>query len=373
MGFWLLDAREGRVVGQFPHLFPASIAIGYGLFGLSGARMTVGVWAALGLLAVYFAGARFVGRAGGVRRRHTARGARHPGLVRAVSERRGRNAGAAVRGHPGIRARTPGRRPLLRTSRGRAARTAAVSPLRHAARHRRRLRRSRARVDRRPETAARGIPAAVRGSSRVELVLSDRTDARLLLAAACLPDESADRRRRSPRSRAARSCSACCSGRAGGSRIGRAGSFRRCSPSSSSRWRRTRGSCAHRRASSPTTTRTRSRRSRTSSCCGRVSSRPCSASSSSLRRDFWRDPALVLVFTAFSLFLFYKVKVVPNHFWMDRRFLAVILPGMLLFIGAAARRDVCRAAWFATLAPRRRRAPRFSRCSGRTISRPRRR
>jgi hypothetical protein len=63
MGFWLLDAREGRVVGQFPHLFPASIAIGYGLFGLSGARMTVGAWAALGLLAVYFAGARFVGRA----------------------------------------------------------------------------------------------------------------------------------------------------------------------------------------------------------------------------------------------------------------------------------------------------------------------
>ena len=33
----------GAVVGQFPHLFPASIAIGYGLDGLTGARRAVGV------------------------------------------------------------------------------------------------------------------------------------------------------------------------------------------------------------------------------------------------------------------------------------------------------------------------------------------
>jgi hypothetical protein len=55
-----------------------------------------------------------------------------------------------------------------------------------------------------------------------------------------------------------------------------------------------------------------------------------------VRRHFWRDPALILVVTAFSLFLFYKVKVVPNHFWMDRRFLAVILPGTLIFAAAGA-------------------------------------
>ena len=51
-----------RVVGQFPHLFPASIAIGYGLDGLTGARRTTVVWALLGMLAVYFAGARLFGK-----------------------------------------------------------------------------------------------------------------------------------------------------------------------------------------------------------------------------------------------------------------------------------------------------------------------
>src|SRR6185369_11364855 len=50
------------VIGQFPHLFPASIAIGYGVAGLTGARSAAGLWAILGLLAVYFAGGRLVGR-----------------------------------------------------------------------------------------------------------------------------------------------------------------------------------------------------------------------------------------------------------------------------------------------------------------------
>lgn len=62
MGFFIVNPETGSVVGQFPHLFPASIAIGYGVDGLTGARRTVGVWAILGLLAVYFAGTRFVGR-----------------------------------------------------------------------------------------------------------------------------------------------------------------------------------------------------------------------------------------------------------------------------------------------------------------------
>jgi hypothetical protein len=65
MGFFVQDVERGTVVGQFPHLFPASIAIGYGIDGLTGARRTVGVWAILGLLAVYFAGARLAGRAVG--------------------------------------------------------------------------------------------------------------------------------------------------------------------------------------------------------------------------------------------------------------------------------------------------------------------
>ena len=62
MGFYLRDAQGTDINGQFPQLFPVSLAIGYGLDGLTGARLTTGVWGILGLLAVYFAGARIVGR-----------------------------------------------------------------------------------------------------------------------------------------------------------------------------------------------------------------------------------------------------------------------------------------------------------------------
>jgi hypothetical protein len=62
MGFFLQSPDTGEVVGQFPHLYPASIAIGYGIDGLTGARRAVETWAILGLLSVYFAGARLLGR-----------------------------------------------------------------------------------------------------------------------------------------------------------------------------------------------------------------------------------------------------------------------------------------------------------------------
>jgi hypothetical protein len=62
MGFFVQDPAAGEVIGQFPHLFPASIAIGYGLNGLTGARDAVGAWALLGLVAVYLCGARLFGR-----------------------------------------------------------------------------------------------------------------------------------------------------------------------------------------------------------------------------------------------------------------------------------------------------------------------
>ncbi len=62
MGFFLLDAQRGTVVGQFPHLYPALIAIAYGLDGVRGALSTTPVAAMLALLAVYFAGARLLGR-----------------------------------------------------------------------------------------------------------------------------------------------------------------------------------------------------------------------------------------------------------------------------------------------------------------------
>ena len=54
------------------------------------------------------------------------------------------------------------------------------------------------------------------------------------------------------------------------------------------------------------------------------------------RRLFWRDPAFFLILTAFSLIFFYKIRIVPEHFWAARRFLPVILPGTLLLASAAA-------------------------------------
>ena len=63
MGFFVLDPTTGAVVGQFPHLYPIWIAIAYGINGLSGGRWVLGTWAVLGLLAVYFVGARIMGRA----------------------------------------------------------------------------------------------------------------------------------------------------------------------------------------------------------------------------------------------------------------------------------------------------------------------
>ena len=62
VGFFVLDPAAGTVVGQFPHLYPAWIAIGYDIAGISGARYVIGAWALLGVLAVYFAGVWHVGR-----------------------------------------------------------------------------------------------------------------------------------------------------------------------------------------------------------------------------------------------------------------------------------------------------------------------
>ncbi|HTI37929.1 MAG TPA: glycosyltransferase family 39 protein, partial [Vicinamibacterales bacterium] len=62
MGFFVQNPRTGTVVGQFPHLYPASIAIGYGLDGLTGARAVVGIWALLGVAALYFLGTQLAGR-----------------------------------------------------------------------------------------------------------------------------------------------------------------------------------------------------------------------------------------------------------------------------------------------------------------------
>ncbi len=51
-------------------------------------------------------------------------------------------------------------------------------------------------------------------------------------------------------------------------------------------------------------------------------------------RRFWQDPAWLLAVAFYSLFFFYKIQIVPEHFWMARRFLPVILPATMMCIGA---------------------------------------
>ena len=65
LGYFIADMDRGIVVGQFPHLYPAWIAIAYELNGLTGARYVHGFWAAGGVLAVYFLGAALFGRRAG--------------------------------------------------------------------------------------------------------------------------------------------------------------------------------------------------------------------------------------------------------------------------------------------------------------------
>ncbi|HEX6213622.1 MAG TPA: hypothetical protein VFZ38_02325, partial [Vicinamibacterales bacterium] len=62
MGFFIRDPETGYVVGQFPHLFPAALAIGYGLDGLTGVRRTTPFLATLGVLAVYLFAQAVFGR-----------------------------------------------------------------------------------------------------------------------------------------------------------------------------------------------------------------------------------------------------------------------------------------------------------------------
>ena len=55
-----------------------------------------------------------------------------------------------------------------------------------------------------------------------------------------------------------------------------------------------------------------------------------------LRRSFWRAPAIFLTTLVFAGFFFYKIRIVPDHFWMARRFLPIILPMAMLAIATLA-------------------------------------
>jgi hypothetical protein len=52
-------------------------------------------------------------------------------------------------------------------------------------------------------------------------------------------------------------------------------------------------------------------------------------------RSFWRAPALILTLSVVAFVFFYKMRIWPEHFWLARRFLPVILPGTLIFAAAA--------------------------------------
>jgi hypothetical protein len=51
---------------------------------------------------------------------------------------------------------------------------------------------------------------------------------------------------------------------------------------------------------------------------------------------FWRDPAFFITFAIYALFIFYKPRIVPEHFWVGRRFVTIILPAAMLLIAGLA-------------------------------------
>ena len=55
-----------------------------------------------------------------------------------------------------------------------------------------------------------------------------------------------------------------------------------------------------------------------------------------LRRFAARDSVFLLTFSLYASFFFYKIRIVPEHYWMTRRFLPMILPGALLLAAYAA-------------------------------------
>ena len=341
MGFRVNDPETGAVVGQFPHLFPASIAIGYGLDGLTGARRTVGVWAILGVLAVYFAG-------------------------RASVRRTAAFAAAALLSLHVIQvwfARYPNAEVVMQ-----ALLFAAL--LAHA----------RAHVDGdRFFAPVAGVLLGLLLFLRFDAVLGIAAVlgalALLVLARRLRPMPCVLRRARHQPSRPAPPT---CSARCAPTSI-----CRSCSSSNLAWWQyAVIGRRRRRRAR-----RARGRRARAGGSGAWVSTWTptlltgalvaAAASTRSVlrapidgvlaardayalrtftdfyltlpgllaallgfalfaRRAFWRAPELFATVAVFAFFFFYKIRICSDHFWMARRFLPVILPGALLFAAAAA-------------------------------------
>ena len=186
--------------------------------------------------------------------------------------------------------------------------------------------------------AARVVHRHVRAVGRVRRLVSVRADAALHGIPDRLHHESravADARARRRRDRARRV------------RVGREPRSRRCGASSRGCRRRSPSSCWCSRStpisSAPKAARDASR------CHDAIALRSFAwyitplglavafaGYALAMRTTFRRDPVLLATVTIFGLFFFYKIKIVPVHFWMARRFLPVILPGAMLLIGYAA-------------------------------------
>ena len=336
MGFRIIDPDRGVVMGQFPHLFPASIAIGYGIDGLTGARRVVGVWAALGLVAVYFLGVQLFGRAVGfagaaLLALHLAQVwfARYPS-TEIVMQAMLFAALLAV----GTHAR--GRRSVLLVRGRHAARTDAVPASGCRARDRRRAGGPGiARHDRREMAhrvsgvARRGVRAGCGLSARTDAALqpsSDRLSRQLQLVAVWRDGGRRHRRTRWP-------CR-CVTKR--GREVARADSG---------------ASRADRRAHHgghlcPVLRRPGGRLAAHDAYALRTITElyltlPGLAAALigfalAARRTFWRAPAFFTTLVLYCFFFFYKIYIVPEHFWMSRRYLPLILPAAFLLASAAA-------------------------------------
>ena len=294
MGFFIMDPDQGRVLGQFPHLFPASIAIGYGLDGLTGARRGRRSSGRFSACSRSISPARACSAApAGAGRRGAARRSRDPGLVRALSERRSRDAGAAVRRAARMaRAHVDDDRFFAPVA---ASLLGLLLFLRFDAvlGRRRRRRRRGARPRRRAARRSCGVPGHARAVAALAGALPVRADAPYMASADRLPREPAGvadaRARRSPRCSAALLL-------AGAARLpGDAAARCRCCRRRWSSWR----SCGRRlrllpasagRPHSPTTTRSRCAPSRLLPDAVRPRSPRWSATSLLSRRGSARDP-----------------------------------------------------------------------------------
>ena len=385
MGFFIQEPEQGHVIGQFPHLFPASIAIGYGLDGLTGARRT-----RRRLGDPRRARGVFRGRAAG--RPHGGRApppallalhvievwfARYPNaevvmqalLFAALLA----NARAHVDGDRVLRA--GGRRCCSACCCSCASTPCWASPASSAG-----AGAARSLAGGRVRWSFVATLAAVDGAGRR---LHARPDARVRLPADRVrlePAVVAVRRARGWRwslalaalvaRRAQRRAHRRPSGAARRSLVAARGRAPR--PS-------TRSTCASRAASS-TDYDAYALRTFTNLYLTLPALLAALFGYALLaRRAFWRDPALFVTVAIFALFFFYKIRIVPEQFWMARRFLPVILPGALLFAAAAAlagtrsgtRRDAAGARRARRRVPRRCSALQYARAA-RPVLRPRR-